>query len=243
MSISLGRLASTPASDKNQTFDIIAAIPTRTVSNGHTEWIVTGWDMYRNEYATWRMGWVYSDDDESTRTYSKCYSSGNYFRQSLTCPDAREKALSDMVIRAGLLPTINGTADLDIPPHKPQFGEGLADLADWEIALLWPAEYTSGIYYLTTGQKRAIYDSIRGCRKITAIKDYRTFAGRTGERANMGLKEAKDAVEAVEARFRQIEEEGPEATQAANDSWSGNSDYCDCGSCCGNRNCGACHPF
>lgn len=193
MSLQIGRLDF--GSTRNGTFEVIAAIPTTTVSNGHIEWIVTCYDMARREYATWRMGWTYYDEGESTRTFSKCFTSGNYF-------NAREEALLDMVTRADLLPTINGTANLDIPPHK------LQPMAGWEVSLLWPDKYASGIYYLTQGQMLTIYDMIRTGKKIQAIKEWRFAAGTKVEnglsRSVMGLLEAKNAVEAVKAHFENI---------------------------------------
>lgn len=231
MSLHIGRLDQ--YGDNTGGFAIIAAIPTKTVTNGHTEYVVTAYDETRREYATWRMGWTYSDDDDSTRTYTKMYSSGNYFKVSLTRPNAREEALSDMITRAGLLPAINGTADLDIPPHKPQ---PLTELAEREIALLWPAQYTSGVYYTTQGQKRTIYNFIRTGRKIQAIKEWRSIAGTTREsgyeRSNMDLLTAKRAVEAVQAHF--------ESFPASED----DSDYEDYSSRsgCDDQYCGVCYP-
>lgn len=229
--IKINRL--TGDSDKNGSYTIIAAIPTKDSVNGHTIYSVTGYDEGRRQYVTWKMGWNYSDLDEHTRGYTKVYDSGHYRTYSLFQPDARELALADMVSRAGLPAPVtsetvasetSASENADVSPHE------LQPMAGWEVSLRWPAGYACGIYYLTQGQMLTIYDMIRHGRIIQAIATWREASGTKTENGTtspvLGLLEAKNAVRAVKAHFRNIlAESGAEVTEG-----------------CGAGSCAFCYP-
>jgi hypothetical protein len=170
--------------DFNGAYQIIGAIQTNDVVNGHPVYIVLGRDHEKGEYVTWEQSWVYTEESDSVTNWAKSYFIGNYKSSTENGHTARSRAIADMADRLGVKVTF--TSDIT------------------EIIDMWPFCDIEGILIdtLDFSTRKEILTQLGASLKIVAIKTYREWiSNHRPLSTENGLVRAKSAIEAIAAVF------------------------------------------